>query len=408
MMGATVGIAAAEPTSPPSADAETNVPPATSTPTSSSSSAFDVPSPFQVWMADVTKTLPFLQGLEINPQFVTSPDNKGSTFGISYQYNRDIVAFPNSLVGDLGVSLHSDGLFLADRKTIPHNVFTHSIRFSWIDILPPKLGASSALADAAVKTLAKQLGHEEDSWADTTDPGQKNAIFNEARKDFQPYGDLTVQQGQWYAKDKTGREQPLDNYLQGLRKLTPRAVFLSADLNGDIEHDQSLTNLQFVGGTEVRGKLIYPIFDWPFSIIRKIMSGGDGQIKDWHNLAGGPDFWGGVGIVDGSHNDARKAVTTEHELFPRANAGVYYRNELWGLSETESLALELNWSFYYEFNAPSAIRAKHFDTTSYFKATLLLPFTAKMGNAFVEYAVGRLPVDVSNGQTVSVGWRYNF
>jgi len=369
--------------------------------------ASDTVSPFQAWTAGLTKSLPFLQGLEINPAFVSSPDGKGSTFGISYKYNRNLSAFPNSLVGDLDLSLHSDGLFLADPKTIPHNVFTHSLKLTWIDILPPKIGGSNAQAEALNKALAKRLAREEDQWANAATAEEKNSIFNEAAKQFREFGQLSAHDDGWYVKDKHGNEQFLDNYLQALRDITPRALFLSADLNGEIEHDQSLTNLQFVGSAEIRGKLIYPIFDWPFRTFRRIVGGGDGHIKDWHNLAGGPDFWGGIGVVDGSQNDARTAITTEHKVFPRANAGVHYRNELWGISETESFAVELDWLYYYELDAPAALRARHMDATSYFKATLLLPFTGKMGNAFVEYSTGRLPVDVSSGQTVSVGWRYN-
>src|SRR5205814_1345303 len=172
----------------------------------------------------------------------------------------DLSAFPNSVVGDLDLSLHSDGLFLADRKTIPHNVFTHSLKLTWIDILPPKLGGSSPQADALNKTLAKRLAHEEDQWANAATAEEKNAIFNEAAKQFREFGQLSAREDGWYVKDKRGNEQDVESYLQTLRQITPRALFLSADLNGDIEHDQSLTNLQFVGSAEIRGKLIYPIF----------------------------------------------------------------------------------------------------------------------------------------------------
>ena len=145
-------------------------------------------------------------------------------------------------------------------------------------------------------------------------------------------------------------------------------------------------------------------------MIRKALGSnkaGNGAIMDRLNLAGGPYLWGGVGVVDASQNAARKAITTERAVFPRANVGCYYRTELYGISESSSVALELNWAFYYEIAAPTAIRAKHDDVTSYFKATLLLP-VIKSGDAFVEYSVGQLPVDLSEGQTISAGWRYNF
>src|SRR5581483_11718990 len=101
----------------------------------------------QMWLAGMTKSLPFLKGLDLNPQVVSSAEGKGSTFGIGYTYDREFDPFGNSSVSDLSVSLHSDGTFLADPRDIPHNVFTHSLKLSWVNIWPPAMAPSSSVAD---------------------------------------------------------------------------------------------------------------------------------------------------------------------------------------------------------------------------------------------------------------------
>ena len=206
-------------------------------------------------------------------------------------------------------------------------------------------------------------------------------------------------QRQWFVKSK-GVEQPYDKALLQHKNLP---LFLSADFDGSIEHDQTFTNVQFVGSAQIRGKVLSPIFDLPFNLIRRVTGNTDGEPKNWLNRAGGPYFWGGIGYVDASANDARKALTPDHSRFARAHAGASYRTEIFGTTAANAVALELSWRYYYELDAPAAIRSQHLENLSYFKATILLP-----QNYFIEYTDGKLPVDIAGGSTVSVGWRHNF
>jgi hypothetical protein len=83
---------------------------------------------------------------------------------------------------------------------------------------------------------------------------------------------------------------------------------------------------------------------------------------------------------------------------------VSYRTEIYsGSSPSRSLALELSWRYYHEFDAPGPLRSQDLDNTSYFKATLLFP-----GNYVLEYTDGKLPLDIEGSSTVSLGWRHNF
>ena len=226
-------------------------------------------------------------------------------------------------------------------------------------------------------------------------------LFDSAALSLREVGPLhaDVKTQTWNITSK-GKEKDWHNVLTNYPY---RPLFLSADLDGNLEHDQSLTNVQFVGSAQIRGKVLSPIFDFPFSLIRRVTGNDTGEPKNWLNRAGGPYFWGGIGYVESSENDGRQAITTEHKVFPRIHAGVFYRTEVFGTSEANSMALELSWRYYHEINAPKAIRQADLDHTSYFKATLLFP-----GNYFLEYTDGKLPLDVEGASTVSVGWRHNF
>jgi hypothetical protein len=180
----------------------------------------------------------------------------------------------------------------------------------------------------------------------------------------------------------------------------PRFVFLSFDVDADAETDQTFSDVQFVGQAQLRGKILIDWFDKPFALLR----GGQAPIHHL-NRNGGPLFWGGVGVVDASGVETREAIAgDEDEIFVRAHFGVSYRTEIYsGSSPSRSLALELSWRYYHEFDAPGPLRAQDLDNTSYFKATLLFP-----GNYFLQYTDGKLPLDVESSSTVSLGWRHNF
>lgn len=354
----------------------------------------------------------FARGLEINPKVVTATDGNGTTVGLDYKFERGqtLNSTGSKKETDVAFAFKSSGLILAEPAKAPNNVFTHTLRLSLINLWPNENIPGDSAAVKANSARRKTIARKYDSWAalallpdrETHEP-EMNRLVESASEDFREIGPLRADPDAkpptWNVTSK-GQEK---NFNNALRDFAYRPLFLSADLDANLEHDQTLTNLQFVGSAQIRGKVVSSIFDWPFSLIRRVTSNSDGEPKNWLNRAGGPYFWGGIGYVDASENDARKAITTEHSSFARAHAGVDFRTEIFGTTEANAVALELSWRYYYELNAPSAIRAQNLDSTSYFKATILLP-----QNYFVEYTNGKLPIDLAGGSTVSVGWRYNF
>jgi len=356
--------------------------------------------------------LSFAQGLEINPKVVTETGGgSGTTVGLDYKFDRGttLMAIGPADATDVAFAFKSSGTILAEPDKIPNNLFTHTLRLSLINLWPSDSVPDDSAAAKADKIRNAALARKFDNWQKLAGASQRteaeeaemNRLVHSAAVSLREVGPLRADYGDqsWNITSK-GKEK---DWASALKDYPYRPLFLSADLDGNLEHDQSLTNVQFVGSAQIRGKILSSIFDVPFQLIRRVTGNDTGEPKNWLNRAGGPYFWGGVGYVESSENDARQSITTDHKIFPRAHAGVSYRTEIFGTSEANSVALELSWRYYHEFDAPKAIRSRHLDHTSYFKATLLFP-----GNYFLEYTDGKLPLDVEGASTVSVGWRYNF
>jgi len=343
----------------------------------------------------------FAQGLEINPKLISALNGGGTTVGVEYKYENGLKRYPLHGDTDLALSLRSQGLVAVDPKKVPNDVFIHGLRLSVIDLWPrtPAVDSVAACHNALLKERINTRYF--DPWTKEIESGhpdkdKMNEFVDSASRELAEYGRLEADPAteNWYLYDASGKRINWDN---ALKRMKERTLFLAFDLSADLEHDQSLTNLQFVGTAQLRGKLLVPYLDLPFELLR------GGPPKNWSNRDRGPHFWAGISMVNASENDARTALTSDHKTFPRLNLGAQYRTELFSISEAKSVALELTWRFYYEFNAPQPIKDAELDRTSYFKATVLFP-----GILFIEYTDGKLPTDVEGGSTVAAGWRYNF
>ncbi len=345
--------------------------------------------------------LGFAQGLEINPKLITPLDGEGTSIGVEYKYENGLKRYALRGDRDIALSLLSQGLVAVDPDRVPNDVFTHSVRLSVIDLWPrqPAVDSAAARHNALLKERINTLYF--DPWTrelerSQPDPNKLNEYVDGAARELADYGRLEADAAtqNWFLHDASEKRTNWDN---ALKRMKERTLFLAFDLSADLEHDQALTNLQFAGSALLRGKLLVPYLDFPFELLR------GGPPKNWLNRDRGPHFWAGISVVNASENEARQALTSEHETFPRLHLGAQYRTELFSISDTKSVALELNWRFYYEFDAPEPVEDAELDRTSYFKATVLFP-----GNLFLEYTDGKLPADVEGGSTVTAGWRYNF
>jgi hypothetical protein len=380
---------------------------------------------------DLQKVLGFAKGLEINPKVIAETEGKGTTVGLQYKYDRQITQGGFFKQTDVELRVHSEGLIVAQHEKSPNRLLTHGLRLSVIDLWPSgRKGDLNQFLQQSnfnnrvltnyfrpwsralnrLKILKSQdpnqiAADRRLDWTNAMNEAAEKATLmplyvQGARDALREYGELRVDEGEgtWQLTDKKGHWQDFRDVVMD-RVFRERVVFLSFDLEGDAETDQTFADVQLVGGARLSGKILFPLLDYPFQMLRS----GGGPPKNWLNQNGGPTFWGGVSLVDASGNDSRKALTTEHENFTRAHVGLFYRTEVYSTTASDAVALELEWRYYHEFNAPAPLRSRHLDDTSYFRAALLFP-----GNYFLEYTHGKLPLDLVTSTAVSVGWRHNF
>lgn len=357
-------------------------------------------------------------GLEVNPKFLTTPDGDRTTFGIEYKFQREIRPRALSLFGDsaeLGISLRSEGLIVAGAEAPPNRLIEHGLRISALDLLPSRWTTNQAALEENARLRdrvdrqyfqrwkadaeeLRELRPETDAPRIAQLQSEMEQLAAAGALELKEYGTLKPDPVSrlWWLQTSRGLRD-WGSQVAG-KVVKERFVFLNFDLDASLEHDQALTNVQFFGGAQIRGKLLVPQLDWPFQLLRL---GGD--IQDHLNRNGGPYFNGGIGMVDAGQNEARLALTTEHQQFLRAHFGLFYRTELISISDSKSVALELQWRYYHEFDPPAPVRARKLDSASYFKATVLLP-----GDYFLAFTDGKLPLDLEGASTVSAGWRHNF
>lgn len=354
-----------------------------------------------------------LTNLTINPKVISRTDGGDTTFGVDYSYHRRIYTFLPGRRTELDLSIHSEGLVVPDKEKSPTRLLEHGVRLSLIDLSPSKR------IDNAETEKRRALNREifqnnyipwqqdrSDFMDESNAPNERaeaksrmEVHFLDAKRKLANLGELEadIEEGDWYMRETP--DAPAMDFGEFLMQdvVLPRKVFLSFDFDGDLESDQSFSDMQLVGSGLLRGQLVVPFFDYPFALIR-----GYKEPKS-HLNTGGPYFWGGAGLVDPSSNQTRREMVGDDDIFGRAEAGAFYRTELFGFSETKTVSAELSWRYYHEFDAPHAIEEANLDETSYFKATILFP-----ENIFIQYTNGKLPLDVERSETVSGGWRFSF
>lgn len=366
-----------------------------------------------------------LSNLVINPKIISPTDGGDVTIGVEYSYNSGVMHLPPIGRTDVELSVRSEGLIVVEEDKSPNRLLTHGLRLSVVNLWP-----SRRIEGPASDNQRRLFRHVQDNyfqdWGELADERTKakagsakeslrhdmDAFFGKARAELAPYGALEgdVSRRKWYVTGLVGDTDRVEWQEKFLEKLIkPRFVFLSFDLEANAETDQTFSEVQLVGQGLLRGKILMDWLDRPFAWLRRSLSpvrpddDGDRPVN-YLNRNGGPHFWAGAGIVDPSNVEARQMLVGDENPFARAHAGVSYRTEVYSGSTAERcVSLELLWRYYHEFDAPTAIRSRDLDNTSYFKATLLFP-----GNYFLEYTDGKLPLDVEGASTVSVGWRYNF
>lgn len=106
------------------------------------------------------------------------------------------------------------------------------------------------------------------------------------------------------------------------------------------------------------------------------------------------------GAVDSVEDDARKAAlgVTELDSFDRIQFEAYYSFPLPGPFTT---GIQLNYRYYQEQDAPTAIEALGLDTAELATVAVFLP-----NDFFIAYSTGKLPFDLEDDQIFEIGFSY--
>ena len=229
-----------------------------------------------------------VEGLEINPKLITTPSGGDTTFGVEYKFQREIRPQGLGFISgetELGISLRSEGLIVAEVDKSPNHLISHGLRISAIDLLPAQwtkntnaLRENAALrnrVDKGYYQLWKADAEELIDLKPETDGPRIAALrrnmdrlANEGAEELKDYGTLKPDPAArlWWLK--TGRGlRDWGSQVAG-KVVKERLLFLNFDLDGNLEHDQALTNVQFVGSAQLRGKFLIPELDWPFKVLR--------------------------------------------------------------------------------------------------------------------------------------------
>jgi hypothetical protein len=363
------------------------------------------PDPSADLQRGIAGLMAFAKNLTLTPKAVAGADGS-ATAGVEYAYSRPFLNFVGGT--ELDLYFESRGTFVAEPELTPETRLSHKLRLTVIDLLAASQqddfqqrrdadGVNwrrrAVLPDAQQKNLRALYR----TWASQPagTPSRADALAKlQMASVAAGIGELTVDEA-------TSSIAELDAYQKEPQRSRP---FLSFELNGGAETNQEFTRNQWVGGAEVRGKWGLPAvpLDWVLTAIRGY---GEKDVVDYRNYDGGLYFWAGVDLVDASDDEARTALTDDSQ-FARLGVGAYYRGELLSVmidGQKQAVGLELEWRFYQEFDAPSAIEAADLGEMSWFRGTLLFP-----GNALLEYTDGRQPLDLTGGSQLFVGWRYSF
>jgi hypothetical protein len=358
-------------------------------------------SDFQRGIADILRVA---DHLTLAPKAVATNDGS-STAGVEYSYVRPIHNFVGGTELDLYVE--SRGTFVADPDLTPETRLSHNLRLTAIDILASTQqqewvtrrgpdGVTWRRRAVLPSKYKRTLDGLHTEWGSEPPGPERDKKLAELKALWAEQEDLPLT-----VDETNNRVEEIAALFEPRPKRLP---FLSVDLAVGAETNQEFTRNQWTGGVALRGK--WDVLATPFDCLLATIRGyGDDEIVDYRNFDRGTYFWGGVDLVDASDDEARTAITDD-EQFARLNVGAFYRGELYSVrvdGVKHGVALELEWRYYFEIDAPAPVDAADQESMSWFRGTLVFP-----GNTFLEYTDGMQPLDLTEGSRLFVGWRHNF
>jgi len=181
------------------------------------------------------------------------------------------------------------------------------------------------------------------------------------------------------------------------------------DWGADIamESNQDFSRRQYTYGLAASGILRSPnadtsisrmnFFDYPTALLR-LLTGKDESFKA--NGAYVPGALLGIDLVDPHDDDVREAI--DDDPFPRFRFELESRPVVATMGGAD-VYLGLDWRFYQEIDAPTAVKDADLDQASMFQASLDMP-----GGWSLTYAAGQLPLDQRDGSQFALGFKTSF
>lgn len=177
-------------------------------------------------------------------------------------------------------------------------------------------------------------------------------------------------------------------------------LYLDFAIDGGLESDQAFETKQYTYGAQFGLDLKLwrsehlNVFDWPFAAMRWL-TGYDRELAP----IGGtfPTILVALDRVNPTQDEGRKGLG-ESEEFTRVRAEIAFKTPLSATS-----FFELNFRYYKEMSAASAITGANLDEFTYFTSSLV---TSQ--GMFVSYSTGKLPFDAKDDQIYELGFRHRF
>ncbi len=343
-----------------------------------------------------------LKHLSLEPQILTGTDETDTTAGLGYEYDRNFTDEGFEIKSaELVGQVHSDGVFVADISEASQVRFTHKVGLRLIDVVGMFEEPEPYAADIApdIADLMDRWQDARDDWVDKDEncfecTREMKEIEEEAIRLFEHYGGRTNQP----LFDRANANWPGIEQAVFPRRASDR-FHVSLGIDGGAETDQKFSDGQWLGTVSLEGQIEHPWLDTPFWLLF-----GDRDF-DWPYSHPALTLWVDASLIDPTENDAYKTIAGEDDNYGRVGVGAYYQTVLVNLGDTspEDIGIELEYQFHHQFDAPAGVEDANLDETHYYRIRALLPY-----GSYVEYAGGRLPLDIDKEQAVRVGWSHEF
>jgi len=312
---------------------------------------------------------------DLNVQFKTfqATNNQPSALGMTYDFNFNYAKYieKNNSRGSHTFSLSTKGNIAFNKKLNPSDFLETKVNYNWAQFSG---GVIKSKDDTAIFSRLNVIRHKLAKI--------KDMQSNEAIALWSEFSNNLVLSNQFYYS------------------IAPKF---------SLESNQDFSKTQFVEGLTIdlgakawktNNPLSYwNIFDYPFALMR-LITGTDKEFTIYGSTI--PTVQLNFDYVLPSADSTRKSLIGNTNPFPRIKFETSFRTFITRVN-TENIFFNADYRFYYEVNAPEAIRKANLRSDSYFVMAL-----QSTSGFYVSYSIGKLPFDARNDKVYSIGFNYKF